>query len=346
MSDTKTVDPAVTAPPKPPDPQTNGKSAGGAKTSTDPEKPPFKAATFRQKVVLSAYLFFWVALLLPLIWVMIDRLNASALAEVSVAWEMPPGVTLDPGPAAFQYDATQKKLIHYGVITAERKLELRALLAPARPEAPSAKPEAAASPTPKTTPTKPRTGSASPAEKTAETGPTIAQMDAYRRSYSQAIDNLAYLGTVRQGAVISMMLILGGLGGALGAILRSLGEFAANASYYQQLDLSRWWPLYFTRPLVGGIIGFVLIILTQAQLLTGGNLDQGAPDSFWWLGVAVLGGFSTMDVTTRLRMAAKALFGGGGEAPKDKAKDEAKGEAKDEAKEAAKEEAKKDEASN
>lgn len=339
MSDTKTVDPAVKASTKPaPDPETNGRPEGDTKTSTEPQKqkPPFKPATFKQKVGLSVYLLLWVALLLPLVWWMIDRLNASALAEVSVAWEMPPGVTLNPGPAAFRYDATQKKLIHYGVITAERKLELRALLTPA-PEAPSAKPEAAASPTPKPTSTKPETSSASVAGTTAETGPTAARMETFRRSYSEAIDNLAYLGTVRQGAVISLVLILGGLGGALGAILRSLVEFAGNASYTQNLDLSRWWPLYFTRPLVGGIIGFVVIILTQAQLLTGGNLDQGASDSFWWLGVAVLGGFSTMDVTMRLRMAAKALFGVGGkegvteeanETPKDKANEKAKEKAK------------------
>ena len=316
MSDTKTADPSVKASTKPaPDPETNGKPAGDAETSTDPEKRkvPFKPATFKEKIGLSVYLLLWVALLLPTIWLMIDRLNASALAEVSVGWEMPPGVTLNPGPAAFRYDATQKKLVHYGVITAERKLELRALFAPAPPVGPSAKPaEAAASPTPKPTPTKPQKESVSAAGTTAETGPAaVARMETFRRSYSEAIDNLAYLGTVRQGAVITMVLLLGGLGGALGAILRSLVEFAGNASYMQQLDLSRWWPLYFTRPLVGGIIGFVLIVLTKAQLLTGGNPQPGS-DSFWWLAVAVLGGFSTMDVTMRLRMAAKALFGEGG----------------------------------
>lgn len=139
----------------------------------------------------------------------------------------------------------------------------------------------------------------------------VARMETLRKSYSEAIDNLAYLATVRQGAVISFLLILGGFGGALGAILRSLVDYVGNASYKDTLDLARWWPLYFTRPLVGAILGFTLVVLFKAQLLTGGNPDPGS-DSFWWLGVAVLGGFSTVDVTLRLRMAAKALFGESG----------------------------------
>jgi hypothetical protein len=303
------------------EPKTNGKPPGDADAP-----PPVKVSTpahpgkLSEKVALAAYLLIWVAVLLPTIWWMIDRLNASALAEVSVGWEMPAGVTLNPGPAAFRYDATQKKLVHYGVITAERKLELRALFAPAPPVPANAKPaDAASTPTPQTTPsnTNPQTPPANPASVTTDVGPaTVARMEALRRSYSEAIDNLAYLGTVRQGDVISLLLLLGGLGGALGAILRSLVDFAGNASYTQALDLSRWWPLYFTRPLVGGILGFVLIVLLKAQLLTGGNPQPGS-DSFWWLGVAVLGGFSTVDVTLRLRMAAKALFGGEGSKKED-----------------------------
>ena len=319
MSDTETLDPDAkpqqTSTTHIQEPQTNGKPAGDVDASA-PKKPKFHPATFKQKLYLAAFLLVWVALLLPTIWWMIDRLNASALAEVSVGWEMPPGVTLNPGPAAFRYDATQKKLVHYGVITAERKLELRALFAPAPTQGANAKaPEAAGSPKPEANPasTKSQTSSVSlpGATATTEAGPAaVTQMEVWRRSYSEAIDNLAYLATVRQGNVISLLLLLGGLGGALGAILRSLVDFAGNASYAEQLDLTRWWPLYFTRPLVGAILGFVLVVLLKAQLLTGGNPQSGS-DSFWWLGVAVLGGFSTVDVTLRLRMAAKALFGGG-----------------------------------
>jgi hypothetical protein len=48
--------------------------------------------------------------------------------------------------------------------------------------------------------------------------------------------------------------------------------------------------------------------LLKSKLLTSTEIQQGS-DSFWWLGIAVIGGFSTVDVTQRLRLTAKALFG-------------------------------------
>lgn len=280
-----------------------------------PRKPPENPATLSQKICLAGYLFIFAALLLPAVWSIINRLNASALAEVSIAWEMPAGVTLNPGPAGFRYDATHKKLIHYGVITAERKLELRGLFAAVTETPTAAKttepPGGATAPgTPsRPTPTKGPAKAAEAAVLGSETS-AVARMETLRRSYNEAIDNLAYLANVRQGDIIGFLLVLGGLGGALGAILRSLVDFVGNACYTQQLDLKRWWPLYFTRPMVGAILGFILVVLFKAQLLTAGDAQPGT-DSFWWLGVAILGGFSTVDVTLRLRLAAKALFGVG-----------------------------------
>jgi hypothetical protein len=105
-----------------------------------------------------------------------------------------------------------------------------------------------------------------------------------------------------------MVLLLGTLGGALGAILRSLVDFVGHACYTKELDLGVWWPLYFTRPIVGAILGFVLVILFKGRLLSTGDVLP-ADDSLWWVGLTVIGGFSTVDVTLRLRLAAKALFG-------------------------------------
>jgi hypothetical protein len=312
-TDTSTHQPPVTQPSPVQQPGTNGHPPA-EDAPPQQAQPIAPGATFRDKFLLAAYLLLWVIVLLPSIWKMIDWLNASAMAEVSVNWEMPTGVTLNPGPAAFRYDVTQKKLVHYGVITAERKLELRALFVPAPQEAANTKPSdgatrSASEATPPGTTGQIASGPSTQTTTAGETGPAaVARVETLRKSYSEAIDNLAYLTTARQGAVISFLLILGGFGGALGAILRSLVDFVGNASYKDTLDLGRWWPLYFTRPLVGAILGFTLVVLFKAQLLTGGNPQPGS-DTFWWLGVAVLGGFSTVDVTLRLRMAAKALFG-------------------------------------
>lgn len=105
-----------------------------------------------------------------------------------------------------------------------------------------------------------------------------------------------------------LLIYLGALGGTLGALLRTFVDFVGNASYKDALDLERWWPLYVTRPVVGAILGFLLVVLFKAQLITHPDGPTGS-DTFWWLGVAAIGGFSTIDVTNRLRVAAKALFG-------------------------------------
>lgn len=128
------------------------------------------------------------------------------------------------------------------------------------------------------------------------------------RSYYSAIDLLAYKAQGTQARQVQLLLYLGALGGLLGALLRSFVDFVGNACYKEQLDLVVWWPLYATRPMVGAILGFLLVVLFKAKLLTSTDIQTGS-DSFWWLGMAAIGGFSTIDVTARLRQAAKALFG-------------------------------------
>jgi hypothetical protein len=78
--------------------------------------------------LLCVWLFVWMVGLIWQITLGIDAAADEAMAEVSVAWNMPPEVVLNSGPAAFRYDAAQQRLIHHGVITPERRLELRTLL--------------------------------------------------------------------------------------------------------------------------------------------------------------------------------------------------------------------------
>jgi hypothetical protein len=253
-------------------------------------------------VWLSAYLLLWTVVLLYYTHSLIEQVTAETIAEVSVGWELPPAVTLKPGPAAFRYDSVQKKLIHTGAIAAERKLELRELFTLTSLETPvAAQGQQPAAMQPATV---------QPATEVARAAAVgaLAQTEQWRRSYHEAIDNLAHIAGVRQTKLIGLVLVLGALGGALGAILRSLVDFVGHACYTKELDLGVWWPLYFTRPIVGAILGFVLVILFKGKLLsTGDVLPQD--DSLWWVGLAVIGGFSTVDVTLRLRLAAKALFG-------------------------------------
>ena len=281
-----------------------------APASAPADKPhPKRPATHKQMGFLAAFLLVSAG---GLIWGLdrsIERLNSEEVAEVWVDWTLPPGVTLNPGPVGFRYDSVQKRLKHRGIISAERKLELWSLLAVQATDS-----EGPADTAPPATQARVDTGERADSAATTRVAPrtaagTVAQVEAHRRSYHDAIDHLAYRAATRQASTISLLLMLGLMGGALGAILRSLVDFVGHACYTEQLDLDRWWPLYFTRPIVGGILGFILVVLFKAKLLTTGGNDVGDDDSLAWLGLAIIGGFSTVDVTLRLRLAAKALFG-------------------------------------
>lgn len=98
------------------------------------------------------------------------------------------------------------------------------------------------------------------------------------------------------------------LGGALGSTLRIFLDFVGNASYKNQLDFHRWWPLYFTRPVTGALLGLIVIILLKSNIMSL-TLNSNHSDSLWWLGLAIISGFGTIDATERLRLTSKAIFG-------------------------------------
>lgn len=285
-------------------------NAKSLETDNAHAKKPLHPATQMQKIMLSLFLVSLTFISLFKIYDTIGLINKDTLAEVSIPWVLPDGVILKDAPAGFYYESKGGRLIHSGPITAERKLVLRDLL-----EADSTKTSSAV--TPKGGVALSSSTDKSNAHKNyyeadvaSSKKKPMVNLEKVQKSYNHAIDKLAYLSSVRQSEVIQLMLVLGLLGGALGALLRSLVDFVGHACYTDQLDLVLWWPLYLTRPIVGAILGFILIVLFKAKLLVIGEAQSG-DDSFWWLGVAVLGGFSTVDVTLRLRLAAKALFGAG-----------------------------------
>jgi hypothetical protein len=292
-----------------PEPALAGPGAGSG-----PEgKAPVHPATTKQKISLFGFLLLLAIAVTWYTYRNIQEFNKAALAETSTRWELPAGARLSVGPDTFHYDPLTRTLNHRGPLDAQQRIRLRDLLEFEKV------PEGVAGAAPaSSSPPRPNLGSTSISERaapataalTVSSKPATAApgIVAVIHSYHVAIDELAYQSNAQQVGQIQLLLQLGLLGGALGAILRSLVDFVGHACYTGQLDLTRWWPLYATRPLVGAILGFVLVVLFKARLLTSSDV-HGGTDSFWWLGMAVIGGFSTVDVTLRLRLAAKALFG-------------------------------------
>lgn len=243
-------------------------------------KKPVHPATQRQKIILVLCNLLLAGGMLLWAYLTIQKFNQGTFLTFSASWELPAGAHLKDGVVGFNYDTTTKTLNYRGRLNIEQQMQLRDLL----------EFDATAA-----------TAGSSPVV-------TAATANEVTRSYREAIDKLVFQAGTAEVGQIQLLLLLGFMGGTLGAILRSLVDFVGHACYTDRLDLMHWWPLYVTRPIVGAILGFLLVVLLKARLLTSLDIQQGS-ESFWWLGVAVLGGFSTVDVTQRLRLAAKALFG-------------------------------------
>lgn len=330
-----------TAAPTAPGPVGAAGSAVGATASSGTDQghasiPAANPATTVQKVALFVFLLTLASLLLAVTYQAIDRYNREVNAEVETSWELPPGARLKIGHAGLRHDPESKTLKHRGPLDAQRQLQLRDLLefadgtqanVPTSGEKAGAVSAKVASgtmsagmPTGRASDAAVAAASAVAAARAAAASAASSASIALEgtlsaearisalRTYHAAIDALAYESIARQAVQIQLLLLLGMCGGALGAVLRSLVDYVGHACYTGQLDLHRWWPLYATRPLVGAMLGFLLVVLFKAKLLTSTSVSA-SDDSFWWLGLAAIGGFSTVDVTLRLRLAAKALFG-------------------------------------
>jgi hypothetical protein len=276
--------------------------------------PTLNLATTPQKIWLCVVLTLLSIVVLWSTHRAIRQANEAALAEQEASWVMPSGVSLRASPPSFRYDPERKLLLHRGPVGAAEQIRLRDLL-----EADSAAQAAPRLPAPAASDATARAVAVA-ASGSANADPASAAVSASApaaaavssdviKSYHAAINALAYKAQESQVEQMQLLLWLGMLGGALGALLRSFVDFVGNACYKNQLDLDHWWPLYATRPVVGAILGLLLVVMFKAKLISGAD-TQIVSDSYWWLGMTALGGFSTIDVTARLRQAAKALFGG------------------------------------
>ncbi|MFN0021476.1 MAG: hypothetical protein ACKVP0_24765 [Pirellulaceae bacterium] len=178
---------------------------------------------------------------------------------------------LRPGPSTFFYDKNKHQLVHQGKISDEMKMQLLALF----------------------------DGS------TDDTAKARHQRD--QLSYQQAIGRLGLQSAARLDVAIVALMVIGGLGGALGAVIRVISNFVVVACYKQDLKQEIWWPTYVLNPLLGFLLGALVVVLVKSGWM---SVEGEVPRvEIWWLGLAVLAGFGISDVMDRLRLISKATFG-------------------------------------
>ena len=130
-------------------------------------------------------------------------------------------------------------------------------------------------------------------------------------SYFKEINTLTF--NSRQGAPKSIYVILAcGLLAVFGVNIRSMWDFVGNASYKNELNMSRWWPWYFLRPLIGFMAGIGFYFLFNGGVLEINGIGVSKSKLYLLLGLSALIGFGLNDFIERLRLVSKAMFGSNG----------------------------------
>jgi len=236
---------------------------------------PYKAAGFWDKLIFSL-LILVIAVLVAYFWsVKFTEVRRKINSDFSIEWSaVIEGFILNPGPPSFWYDRDLKVLHHRGPIDAEIKKELINL--PTYPE---------------------------------------SEDSSFRdvvNSYRESINRLAFQSNEIDIHFAVSLILLAGLSGLIGSMLRIIGDFVGWACFLYQLDLARWWPFYLLRPVMGFIIGAATVIIfkgSMAAVFNTSGLMTSTVGIYSWIIFAFLAGFSVSDFTRMLKNLSKRIFG-------------------------------------
>jgi hypothetical protein len=207
----------------------------------------------------------------------------------SVSWDQPPDVRVSPGPITFWYDGAKKKLHHRGPIDSALKLQLLSLARVTHIEQKSTNGDSAGHIL------------GMDADKAPADDPRVA-------SYTAAIDEIAFESNSQIARYFVYLLSIAGLSGALGTQIRAFANFIYVSTRRNDLDIETWWPWYALRPVLGFLLGLIVVLLVEGKFFVPGSDSQPSGTS-WWMGLAMMVGFAADDFAQRLRLVGQALFG-------------------------------------
>ena len=225
-------------------------------------------ASFGQKLGLVIVLIILTAVLIILWFFVYKNVESTIQPNTFVNWNMPSGFELNPGPSSFWYDDNSKSLNYLGIIDDKEKEKLISLIKNINDD---------------------------------------TELKKEIIIYSKAIDELAYKSNSTSKNYIYFLLLLGGLSGMLGVQLRSLSNFIGVACFKNKLDVSRWWPWYYLRPVTGFVLGLISVLIIESKLIFSEGMSPTGIS--WWPSIAFLAGFGASEFTDRLRLLTLTIFG-------------------------------------
>jgi len=124
--------------------------------------------------------------------------------------------------------------------------------------------------------------------------------------FRQAISKLAFISTDMKGSYYWLLLLVSGLASVVGVLIREILDLIRHYCYEKDLDFKTWWPWYLLRPLVGFMIGVMLILFSGTDLLIN---SAGDSSETYLIAIAIIAGISVEDVMFRIRKVSQVLFG-------------------------------------
>ncbi|WP_140466383.1 hypothetical protein [Hymenobacter nivis] len=124
-------------------------------------------------------------------------------------------------------------------------------------------------------------------------------------NFSDAVNKLAYQSNLKKPDLFVSLLLLTGWAAVIGVQIRTIFDFIGNVCYTKNLIITVWWPWYILRPILGFIIGSLVVFLTKSHLLNTTVTEE----NFTYITISTIAGFGIVEVVMKLRLISKALFG-------------------------------------
>jgi Co/Zn/Cd efflux system component len=124
-------------------------------------------------------------------------------------------------------------------------------------------------------------------------------------SFSESVNRLVYLSNQSKTSLFIYLLLLSGWSGVIGVQIRTIFDFIGRVCYLKNLVITVWWPWYLLRPLMGFIVGGLIVFLSTSHLLNTSIVNEDKS----YIAVSTIAGFGVVEVIKKLRLISKTLFG-------------------------------------
>jgi hypothetical protein len=124
--------------------------------------------------------------------------------------------------------------------------------------------------------------------------------------FRDAVDQLAFKSNNIGSSYYWLLLIVRGLAAIVGVLIREILDLIYHYCYQNDLDFRMWWPWYLLRPIVGFMVGVIII------LFSGTNLLMSTPETqseTYLIALAIVAGIGVEDVMFKIRKISQVVFG-------------------------------------